>query len=62
MCPLLYTNTTIILDVFVDNSFVEIFVNEGEKSFSMRVFNTSNEENIITVNKKINLSTFNYRK
>ena len=31
------------IDVFVDNSFVEIYLNEGEKVFSFRVFQEKTE-------------------
>ncbi|MBU3160882.1 glycoside hydrolase family 32 protein [Clostridium frigoris] len=31
------------VDVFVDNSFVEIFINEGEKSFAFRAFNMTTQ-------------------
>lgn len=36
----------IVLDIFVDNSFVEVYVNEGEKVLSFRVFNLSNQHEI----------------
>lgn len=31
------------IDIFVDNSFVEIYLNEGEKVFSFRVFQQQTE-------------------
>ncbi len=39
------------VDVFVDNSFVEIFINEGEKTFCLRTFNTKHKFNLVTLNK-----------
>ncbi len=39
------------VDVFVDNSFVEIFINEGEKTFCLRTFNTKHKSNLVTFNK-----------
>ena len=44
---------SVTVDVFVDNSFVEIFINEGEKTFCSRVFNTNKEVNEITLNKEL---------
>lgn len=41
------------VDVFVDNSFVEVFINEGEKTFCLRVFNTNKDINEITMNKEL---------
>ncbi|SCH82941.1 glycoside hydrolase family 32 protein [Romboutsia sp. 1001713B170207_170306_H8] len=35
------------VDIYVDNSFVEVFINEGMKSFVFRCFNLNNEEHNI---------------
>ncbi|WP_455542759.1 glycoside hydrolase family 32 protein [Intestinibacter sp.] len=35
------------VDIYVDNSFVEIFINEGMKSFAFRCFNLSDKEHSI---------------
>lgn len=35
------------VDIYVDNSFVEVFINEGMKSFAFRCFNLNNEEHNI---------------
>ena len=35
------------VDIYVDNSFVEVFINEGIKSFAFRCFNLNNEEHNI---------------
>ena len=40
------------IDVFVDNSFVEIYLNEGEKVFSFRVFQEKTE-NIYSLDKNL---------
>lgn len=44
------------VDVFVDNSFVEVFINEGEKTFCFRTFNTKNSANQIQINKELQSS------
>ena len=38
------------VDVYVDNSFVEIFINEGMKSFAIRCFNLDSNEHEIQFN------------
>lgn len=48
------------IDIFVDNSFVEVFINGGEKSFSLRVFNTKPEANTISATKTIPLDVSVY--
>lgn len=35
-----------MVDIFVDNSFIEIYINKGEKIFSFRVFMPSNQSQI----------------
>lgn len=40
------TDTALELDIFVDNSFVEVFLNKGEHSFCARVFSTKDENRI----------------
>lgn len=41
------------IDVFVDNSFVEVFINKGEKVFCLRTFNTKKDNNQIRINKEL---------
>lgn len=38
------------VDIYVDNSFVEIFINEGMKSFAIRCFNLDDNEHNIQFN------------
>ncbi|MFC0232512.1 glycoside hydrolase family 32 protein [Vagococcus entomophilus] len=46
---ILTAKTAIIqVDVFVDNSFIEIFLNQGEKVFSFRSFNLAKDHMIVS--------------
>lgn len=47
------------VDIYVDNSFVEVFINEGMKSFAFRCFNLNNEEHNIQFTNK-NKGSINY--
>ena len=47
------------LDIFVDTSSIEIFVNNGEKIASSRIF-TTNEERFIFVDLKENAGKITY--
>ena len=47
------------VDIYVDNSFVEVFINEGIKSFAFRCFNLNNEEHNIHFSNE-NKGSINY--
>lgn len=47
------------VDIYVDNSFVEVFINEGMKSFTFRCFNLNNEEHNVQFS-HVNKGSINY--
>ncbi len=46
----------LVIDVFVDNSFVEIFINKGERVFCLRTFNTKKRANKILLSEELPVS------
>ena len=47
------------VDIYVDNSFVEVFIKEGMKSFTFRCFNLNNEEHNVQFS-HVNKGSINY--
>lgn len=54
-CEIAELSTIIIVDVFVDNSFIELYLNKGERVFSFRVFLES-KQTTISFSKEINVT------
>lgn len=48
------------VDIFVDNSFVEIFLDQGEKSFAFRTFNMATDKICIQFDSKVSGVMANY--
>ncbi|MGY3766189.1 glycoside hydrolase family 32 protein [Vagococcus vulneris] len=55
-----YFENNVTVDIFVDNSFVEVYLNKGERVFSFRVF-LVNEKQIVKFSKQKKATLGNYR-